>query len=453
MHESLNLDMSGPAGADRMKHPRRRFGSKIFFVLALGSLLVSSLAQRYMGANEKVSNRNIDFYVYYFAAQVVHDNPHANLYAGATGENPQARYATGDSELSEHAKLVGANSAMFYIYPPLLADLLVPLSQVPSHIAASVWCSLNLVLVFMSVFFLARMQQIPILSFEFVALTWAAYSFFPINEAIFVGQITIVMLVLWAVGILAYSEDRMILSAAAFALATAFKVTPILILPLFFIWKDRRWLLSYLTISLGLVAMMVGINGLPIVSAYPSVVSAMGDGIPYALNKTIGSLVAWVYYGRVFTFGSALDLMPQPPHALSVVAKTISGAFYLACLFLVWRRPQVLRTHRAATIAVFGLVTACVSPVSWRHGYTVAFIALAIFWVRVLRNRSRAIQVVLLTATTVALGCVFFDLAVEANVPQVCKILMSASWVVFSVLFCLDALYHTNADGHWASER
>jgi hypothetical protein len=55
---------------------------------------------------------------------------------------------------------------------------------------------------------------------------------------------------------------------------------------------------------------------------------------------------------------------------------------------------------------------------------------------------------VLLTLTTFTLGSLFFDLASQAPLPQFCKILLAASWVVFSVLFCLDALFHGDADGH-----
>jgi hypothetical protein len=82
-----------------------RFGKlldiRTLFAFALASLLFSSLAQRYLG--HVMPAPDIDFYDYYFAAQVVHDNPRANLYAGATDGNPQLRSAPLDSELSAHA--------------------------------------------------------------------------------------------------------------------------------------------------------------------------------------------------------------------------------------------------------------------------------------------------------------------------------------------------------------
>lgn len=435
------------AGKDCMNRLRKLFEVKTLFAFVLVSLLISSLTQRYLG--HVMSAPDCDFFNYYFAAQVVHDNPRANLYQGATDKNLEIYpNPPADSALSAHARAAGFG-VEFYAVPPLLADLLVPLSQFPPHLAAALWRAFNLTLVLASMLLLARMVRVPILSFEFVVLVFAAYSFWPIHEAVSLGQVTIVMFALWTVGIVAYRDDRMILSAAAIALATAFKVTPILILPLFFIWKDRRWLISYLAISLGLVAAMVAINGLHTIGVYPAVVSSMGSGIPAMQNKTLSSLAAWAYYGKLFTLDSARAAMANPPRALLIAAKAVSGAFYLSCLFLAWRsRRRLDRASRAATIAIFGLVAMCVSPVSFRHGYTIAVIALAIFWVKALRTPPRVFHAVLLTLTTFTLGSLFLDLAAQAPLPQFCKICLAASWIVFSVLFCLDALYHAGGDGH-----
>jgi len=335
---------------------------------------------------------------------------------------------------------------MLYLYPPLLADILAPISKVPANLAALIWRLFNLALVFLSVQLLARMLRVPFLSFEFAVMTLAAYSFFPISEAIFAGQISVVMLALWTVGIVAYSRDRIILSAAAFALATAFKVTPILIVPLFFIWKDRRWLISYVAFSLGLVAAMVGLNGIHNVTVYPSVLSAMGGGIPAEANKTLSSLANWVYFGRVFPPEPALAEMPQRPYGLLIAAKAISGAFYLLCLYLVWRGRLIGRSYRTEAIATFALIITIASPVSWRHAYCAVFITLAIFWARALRSSSRSLHTVLLALTSITVGCVFLDAAANGNLPQFCKVLLAGAEIIASVLFCIDALYYIRSD-------
>ena len=429
-----------------MKNLGKLLEIKTLFAFALTSLLIGSLIQQYLGRG--TTTPNLDFYDYYFAAQVVHDNPRANLYSDATVGNPQTRYAPIDSEISVHAKAAGVSGIMLYLYPPLLADIIAPFSGIPVYLAAALWRVLNLTLVFVSVVFLARMMRVPLLSFEFVILAVAVYSFFPIHESLWIGQATLIMLVLWTAGIAAYFDGRIVLSAIVFALATAFKITPVLLLPLFFICKDRRWIISYLAASLGLVAAMLAINGWQNISVYPSVMSAMSGGIPAARNKTLGSLVAWVFYGKPFDSDLALKVIANLPTSLLIMEKAVSGAFYLFCLFLAWRSRQIERASRAATIAVFALVALCVAPVSWRHGYSVAFIALAIYWVKSLRTpRPRILHSVLLTLTTFTFGCVIVETAVESPLPQICKLILAASWIVFTVLFSVDILYHAIDDG------
>ena len=435
-----------------MKHLENLFKIKALFAFALASVLVGSLVQQYL-ARGKLHEPNCDFYVYYFAAQIVRDNPHANIYDGIANTNPETLNATAGSEISKYAERAGFGDVMYYLYPPLLADFLTPFTRIPSHLAATLWRAFNMALVLASAFLLARLLRIPILSFEFVALFVAGYSFFPIHEALMTGQIVIVMLALWMAGISAYHDGRVVVSAALFALATALKVTPILLLPLFFIWKDRRWIVSYLSASLGLLAAMTAINGLQTIRIYSSVMAAMSGGIPSAINKTLGSLVYWVYYGRILAEDSARGIVVSPPSYLMFAAKAVCGIFYLFCLYLVWRCRRIERVSRAAVIAVFSLVTLCVAPVSWRHGYSIAFIALAIYWVKALRNpRTRPLRAVLLALTTFTIGCIFVEYLVAAPLPQLCKIPLAALWVVFSVLFSVDALYHISEDSQDGTE-
>lgn len=419
--------------------------SKYLFAFALASLLASTLMQRYMG--HASSGADVDFYDYYFAAQVIHDNPHADLYEGATSGNPQLRSSPVNSALAVHARAAGFSDIELYLYPPLLADLLAPFSQLSPHLAAVLWRAFNLSLVLVSVLLLAHMLRTPILSYPFATLLFAAYCFWPIHEAIAQGQIAIVMLALWALGIAAYYDNRVVLSAAAFAFATVFKVTPILLLPLFFLWKDRRWIVSYFTVLLALAVSMLAFNGLPTVSVYAKVMSGMGGGLPALQNKSISSLVSWLYFGKIFTLDSAHVIMADPPHFLSAISKAASGLFYLACLFFAWRNCRRFdRVAKARVVAVFGLAIACISPVSWRHGYCVALLALAILWAEALRTTPRIYHLALLTLTTFTIGSLFFDLAAGASLPHFLQTIFAASWIVFSVLLCIDALIYAAPD-------
>ncbi len=342
------------------------------------------------------------------------------------------------------------SSIQEYVYPPLLADLLVPLSQVPLHLAVLLWRAMNLTLIAGSVLLLARMLRVPTLSFEFAVLFVSAFCFFPVVEAISAGQIAIAMFALLTISVVAYSDGQIILSASALALASVLKVTPVLLIPLFFIWKDRRWLISYLSVSFGLVAAMAAFNGTLSVGTFLHVVTSMGAGFPVALNKSIGAIVSWIYFGKLFDQDSAASVaVSASPRFLSFAAKTVSLLFYLSCLCLVWRsRSKMDRALRATVIAVLYLAILCISPVSWRHGYAAAFIVVTICWAGALRTKPRLVHAVLLCLLTVIVGTPFLDAAAKAPLPQFLKIVLSASWVIICILFSLETLSQAGANRH-----
>lgn len=416
---------------------------RALFAGVLLCVALSSLSRQYLGqTSAKLWAK--DFFVYYLAAQVERDDRHADLYQGATAGNAQGRFPPPDSELSKHARAAGFESTELYIYPPLLADMMTPLARFSPRIASDIWCILNLALVFASTYLIARLLRIPVVHSQFALLTMAAFCFFPIQEAISVGQVTIVMLALWTIGIVAYFENLTLISAAAFALATLFKLTPVCVLPLFIIWKDRRWIASYLSILTGLALSMIALNGLSVVKECAIVIAGMSSGIPHWANKSISSVATWCFYGKVLEGNQSITVAADASPILLLITKLLSGVFFLSCLALVWRKRNDAdgRNLRTATLAIFAMVSACVSPVSWRHGYSVVFIALAILWTAALRRGARALHVILLSLSTVTLGTIFADACVQGPLPQACKVLLASLWVVFSVLLCLDALYH-----------
>ena len=413
---------------------------KMLLALVLASLFFSSLAQRYLG--NILAGPNLDFYDYYFAAQVLHQNRHASLYAGATDGNPQLRSAPPDSPIAQRAQAAGFPDIELYLYPPLLADLLIPLSSLPPHLAATLWRVLNLGLVVASALLLARIVRLPWLSFPVATLFAAAFAFWPVHEAISLGQVSLLILALWTLGIFAYLRGSLALSAAAFALCSVLKVTPILIVPLFLIWKERRWLLAYAGTLIALVAGMAAFNGVGSLRASFRVLTAMGGSVPAMQNKCFGALLAWLHYGRLPSLKDVQPLLNAPPHGLLLLAKPLALAFYALCLLLVWRsRAHSDRPQRALAIAVFALVLAAISPVSWRHGYTVALIPLTMLWAQTLRTSGSLVRPVLLALASITIGSLCFDLAAQAPLPQPLKILCAATWLVFSAALCLEVLW------------
>ena len=412
---------------------------RLLCALTVAAILFSSLLQRYLG--HVLAGPDIDFHDYYFAAEMVHSNPRANLYEGATQGNPQLRSAPPHSEIARRARQAGFDDIELYLYPPLFADLLTPLTHLPLAIAAKGWRLLNLSIVFACVLLLARMVSLPVLSAEFVVLLTSAYAFWPVHEALSLGQITIVLLGLWAVGVAAYAGGFPVLSALALALATSFKVTPILLVPVLLIWRDRRWLLTYAAATLGLLGIMAGWNGMATLRDYAHVVSGMGGTLPAIGNKCIGAVVAWLWYGRTFNLQAVHAVLGNIPPRLNLITKLLSLLFYAACLLLVWRQRSSgdLRS-RATVLSVFALATAVIAPVSWRHGYTVALLPLILLWVSALRATQTRWLVWALALTSIAIGSLFFDLAAQAPVPRIASIALAGVWPLSALLLCLLAL-------------
>jgi Glycosyltransferase family 87 len=250
-----------------------------------------------------------------------------------------------------------------------------------------------------------------------------------------------VMMALWAVGIASFAEGNVVLSAVVLALATVVKVTPLMLVPLFVLWKDRRWLLSYSVALLGMIGAMGAVNGWDNMLAYRHVVAGMGNSVPTLLNRCISSLIAWIYYGRFVPMPRTGETFADPPKALALLGKVCSMGFYGICLFLAWRRRKVSSYEsRAATMAIFALVSVLVSPVTWRHGYTMAFVPLAVLWVQTLRRPVGLGRTVLLALTSICVGTVFLDLAAQASLPFVLRILCAGAWTVLSVALCIEAL-------------
>jgi hypothetical protein len=289
---------------------------------------------------------------------------------------------------------------------------------------------------------IARTVRVRWVSFEFATLTLAAFSFYPIHETIYFGQIMIVLLALWSLSVLAYQEGHIVLSACALAFATGLKVTPILAVSLFVLWNDRKWLLSYLAAGTGIFAALAAINGTETLRAWVHILPSMSGLEPAAVNKNISSVLSWIYYGRLFDQDSMLMVISAPPPMLMIAAKVACAVFLLGCLYPVWRnRMRMGRDERGIAMAVIALATITVSPVSWRHAYALASLPLALVWARTLRQSAPVWQSLLLALTTVSLGTPIFDRAAAMTVSPFAQVFFASVWVMSSVAFCLTTLW------------
>ncbi len=142
---------------------------------------------------------------------------------------------------SAHALLQGypiyqGTIGWIYLYPPLLAQLLMPVVEFLSYDeAALVWLLLNMVILIGTLTMLVN--YIPA---KWAKMLWVgAVFFFPIGQALYIGQVTIIMLALLAFAWVAVQEDKPRLAGVLLATAAWIKVFPG-VLVLYFLWK-RDW--------------------------------------------------------------------------------------------------------------------------------------------------------------------------------------------------------------------
>jgi hypothetical protein len=183
-----------------------------------------------------------------------------------------------------------AVSAWPYLYPPLLAQIIVPLIAATDHpTAALIFFALNMALLAAAAAVLSR-QATPTQRRDIWLL---AVFLLPIGQAIFLGQITVVMLALLAGTWAAVRDHRPGLGGALLALACWIKVYPALIV-LYFVWKrDWRVVRGVAIAGIVLAALQVIISGVDIVPDFLSVLTDLAAVGQPELNFESLSILAF----------------------------------------------------------------------------------------------------------------------------------------------------------------
>ena len=123
---------------------------------------------------------------------------------------------------------------MGYLYPPLMAQLLMPVALNASfQTTYAIWFVVNVALLIATVALLSRQTRRPLW------LWLVAPLFMPALQAIAIGQVTILLLALFAGAWLAVEREQRDLAGVLLALATWIKVFPAFVI-VYFIWR-RDW--------------------------------------------------------------------------------------------------------------------------------------------------------------------------------------------------------------------
>lgn len=347
-----------------------------------------------------------DFSAYYRAGQLAREGqllyyfpsnapPKSFLRLRIDGTTPYGR-------VSDSKGVANPPILLPYVTPPFVALLMEPFSSVPWQVAYSLWRIAIALACFVAVFFSIRIAAVEkrFHFFAFAVGVGVLSAFFPFKAQIEMGQIDCVILLAWTLGTWLFLKHRPVASSLCYALGTAIKVSPILVVPLMLMRRQWRWLAYYVlwgAVILGLSIWSVGWQNQML--WLTKVSPLLSCGAEHFDNRSLPGFVM-----GICSPGLLLGL-PVVPAGICPFNKGLSALAYLGFLWWCWRKRKGADglTHELVLMTVVCLL---VSPVSWPGHYVLAALPLIYLWVKTLGKRvaSTKFEIGLLSAVTLVLG-------------------------------------------------
>lgn len=344
-----------------------------------------------------VSSHPVDFEVYYAAAEALRHWHGSDIFSAATLLHASTQYGNCHPYVN-----------LEYVYPPLLAIMLEPLTFLPCASASVTWILINAVLWIMSTFLMwsiissrwhgARLESLALAS---AISLW----FWPIANGLFLGQAHIVVLASMMVAIWLAERDHDWLAGAALTFGVAIKFFPVIII-LYFLARRRLRVVGGAVIAGVVLVMVMTLASSPTVVVY-SVAAALrnvrGDMVPGGLDESLYITIPMV--GPVLAVltvvtSAALITLRRGDHLLGVgvaVCAMLLGSplvwqFIWAwiipafCACFAWLGPLTLDSwhKRSVWVVVLSLYAVLVIP-AWHVVHPFAALALwgvtaALYW-------------------------------------------------------------------------
>lgn len=324
-----------------------RRASKVVLVLAptLAALAAGVFAARQSGADYNVY-RN-DFNVYYFASREIIE-----------GRDPYERSLTDSTS---------------YLYPPLLAELLIPGAFLPLPVAAYIWFLLSIASLTAAALMCGNlvMEKTEVTTLE----AWSAPAVIGVLAVVAVGrfaldnlamgQVNLVVMALAVAHVYLYARKKPLASAAALAVATAIKLTPFILI--FYHIARRRF-----RFAAG-CALLTGVVSLgsfaPLSSsaverfASRTIGNRQGFDLGYSGNQSLRAVEARVRC-------QSGEAAREPFTFVSLAA----GLVLLCVAFFASGRAS----SEAAASAPFLCCSVLLSPLSWKGHYVILLLPIAL---------------------------------------------------------------------------
>ena len=347
-----------------------------------------------------------DFQVYYTSSLVTRHSADHRLYYPQPGGQILMDNVPADTPWGQAAKAAGINGTMVFIYPPFAALLLQPLSLLKWQSALLMWRVVLIGVVLFSTYLCLHLTGRDYFWLKFGFAAVAALSFFPLTETLAEGQIDPFILLFWVGGIYLFERGHSFWSAFLFALGTAVKVSPAIVVVLFLLRRRWTWLLSYVGSLIALVLFSTWRLGWSNhVTFVREILPKLSCGVALLANRSIPGLIYDIYLRRV-----PLAMEPLVPAWLCTIAKMAGVVLLITCLYWLWRQNKT-KSIPAREFMAFALLSLLISPVSWRHHYLLALLPLIHLW----NSESiRRLDLGVLAVATLSIGSVLPDYVITA---------------------------------------
>lgn len=360
----------------------------VVLVLALTVLVSGLYFARKSGTNPEAYGN--DFNVYYHAAREV-----------ITGRDPYQH------SLGEWTP---------YIYPPLLAELIVPLALLPLPVAAYLWFLINVASIVAAAGMSAGLasdkrglgapeEQAAESSSWRGAIAGCAVVLvlrFAL-DTLNLGQVNAVVAALAVAHVYLYARDRKALSAVALVLAVSIKLTPALLL----VYHIAKLRLKFAVACAALLVAITAMSFLPFGTRGPdafqvfwsrTVKNEQGYDFAYSGNQSLRGAIARLIDDAN---GASLQNEGESRKPADPATLLISIALLALAVFAAVRARSEL-----AAAAPFFCCLVLLSPLSWKAHYVILILPAAYLLCRA-RAPGKARQLI---AATLAAGFVLFNL-------------------------------------------
>lgn len=266
---------------------------------------------------------------------------------------------------------------MFYLYPPLLGVLLAPLALLPALEAWIVWFILNIA---------ALIAAVALFQWASRGRAWgllwlSPLLFQPILDSLYIGQVTIFLLLLLTAAYGFHRAGWRGAAGVAIAAAAWLKVWPGLLLLYFLLLRDWRTLRGIVIGGLALALVQVAAVGPEtFIASFSVLLDLGGSGQP---NRAYTSISVLGFAAQWFTEGPRVQAVILSPALFAVTRFGLSALVLAALAWAALRRPRLPERADVAFALGYSLAVLsamALSPTLWASGQPPLLVCFWLAW-------------------------------------------------------------------------